>query len=355
MPPPSGYPGYPHRNPGYPPPQPYPGYPGGYPGNAVDPQAPFGANPATGQPLSDKSATTAGLLQLFRGCSASVASTIRLDPDCDCAVFAGSVRARLHPVLPFRVSVPARQHRLGHRRCDPDVHRQRQRQPRPQVTLEGFARSRSGHKKIFPPHIMRNGASYRRDGPGKIKLHFVHRRTALKLPLIVAAGAALAGGLAPWRAGPVAGGPRQRLVPGARLARRRKLRHVDRRQPARDVQPGTYDARRIDAELAFARLIGFNTVRVFLHDLLWAQDRRDSQVGSANSSASRPATASSRCSSCSTPAGTRSPGRARNPRRPRECTTPGGCKARVPSASPTPATRRPARLRHRRVEPIPQR
>jgi hypothetical protein len=39
-------------------------------------------------------------------------------------------------------------------------------------------------------------------------------------------------------------------------------------------QPGTYDARRIDDELRVARLLGFNTVRVFLHDLLWAQDRQ---------------------------------------------------------------------------------
>jgi TM2 domain-containing membrane protein YozV len=65
MPPPSGYPGYPPQ-PGYPPPQPHPGY-GGYPGNAVDPHAPFGRDPGTGLPLSDKSATTAGLLQLFFG------------------------------------------------------------------------------------------------------------------------------------------------------------------------------------------------------------------------------------------------------------------------------------------------
>lgn len=37
-------------------------------------------------------------------------------------------------------------------------------------------------------------------------------------------------------------------------------------------QPGTYDPRRIDNELGLARFHGFNTVRVFLHDLLWAQD-----------------------------------------------------------------------------------
>ena len=63
--PPSGYP----PPPGYPPQPPYPGYPSypGYPGYAVDPQAPFGRDPATGVPLSDKSAATAGLLQLFLG------------------------------------------------------------------------------------------------------------------------------------------------------------------------------------------------------------------------------------------------------------------------------------------------
>lgn len=54
--------------PGYPPPQAYPGH-GGYPGypGYVDPQAPYGRDPVTGLPLSDKSATTAGLLQLFLG------------------------------------------------------------------------------------------------------------------------------------------------------------------------------------------------------------------------------------------------------------------------------------------------
>ncbi len=37
-------------------------------------------------------------------------------------------------------------------------------------------------------------------------------------------------------------------------------------------QPGTFDPRRIDAELRLASLAGLNTVRVFLHDLLWLQD-----------------------------------------------------------------------------------
>jgi hypothetical protein len=38
-------------------------------------------------------------------------------------------------------------------------------------------------------------------------------------------------------------------------------------------QAGTYDPRSIDADLAAARQIGLNTVRVFLHDQLLLQDR----------------------------------------------------------------------------------
>ena len=37
-------------------------------------------------------------------------------------------------------------------------------------------------------------------------------------------------------------------------------------------QADTFDPQRIDTELGWARLYGFNTVRVFLHDQLWAQD-----------------------------------------------------------------------------------
>ena len=46
--------------PNYPMPPQYPG-PGGY----VDPSAPFGRHPVTGEPLSDKSKVVAGLLQLL--------------------------------------------------------------------------------------------------------------------------------------------------------------------------------------------------------------------------------------------------------------------------------------------------
>ena len=57
-PPPPGYPsGYPPQGP------PYPQYPA--PGPHFDPAAPFGRHPVTGQPLSDKSKTVAGLLQLL--------------------------------------------------------------------------------------------------------------------------------------------------------------------------------------------------------------------------------------------------------------------------------------------------
>ncbi len=71
VPPPA--PGYPPPPPGYPAPAPgypAPGYPApGYPPApyGADAQAPFGRDPMTGEPLSDKSAMTAGLLQLLLG------------------------------------------------------------------------------------------------------------------------------------------------------------------------------------------------------------------------------------------------------------------------------------------------
>src|SRR3982074_808377 len=37
-------------------------------------------------------------------------------------------------------------------------------------------------------------------------------------------------------------------------------------------QADTFDPERIDTELGWARSLGMNTVRVFLHDLLWQQD-----------------------------------------------------------------------------------
>src|SRR5215472_16480811 len=37
-------------------------------------------------------------------------------------------------------------------------------------------------------------------------------------------------------------------------------------------QAGTFDPHRIDLELGWAEGIGMNSMRVFLHDLLWQQD-----------------------------------------------------------------------------------
>ena len=51
-------PGYPQQPPWYPP-------PGQYPPAYMDPAAPYGRHPLTGEPLSDKSKTVAGLLQLL--------------------------------------------------------------------------------------------------------------------------------------------------------------------------------------------------------------------------------------------------------------------------------------------------
>src|SRR5580700_4263124 len=39
-------------------------------------------------------------------------------------------------------------------------------------------------------------------------------------------------------------------------------------------QADTFDPKRIDQELAWAEGLGMNTMRVFLHDLLWQQDAR---------------------------------------------------------------------------------
>jgi TM2 domain-containing membrane protein YozV len=65
-PPQYGYPGQPAPNGGYPSqPRAYPSYPA--PGYGVDPAAPYGRDPATGEPLSDKSAVAGGLLQIFFG------------------------------------------------------------------------------------------------------------------------------------------------------------------------------------------------------------------------------------------------------------------------------------------------
>lgn len=102
----------------------------------------------------------------------------------------------------------------------------------------------------------------------------MHRRTALKLPLLLAAGTVL--GQAPRAAAEEPGRwsadrahrwyQAHGWLVGANYITSNAINQLEM------FQPGTYDPRRIDNELGLARFHGFNTVRVFLHDLLWAQD-----------------------------------------------------------------------------------
>jgi len=106
----------------------------------------------------------------------------------------------------------------------------------------------------------------------------VHRRTALKLPLLLAAGAALA-------TAPRASAESVRWSPdranrwyqaqgwlvGANYITSNAINQLEM------FQPDSFDPQRIDTELGWARSAGFNTMRVFLHDQLWAQDYRGFQ------------------------------------------------------------------------------
>ena len=114
---------------------------------------------------------------------------------------------------------------------------------------------------------------------GSERGRFMERRTLLKLPLLVPAAAILTPA------------PRALAAPGDRWS----PEHAHRWYRAQGwlvganyitstainqfemFQPGMFDARRIDLELRVARLIGLNTVRVFLHDQLWTQDQRGFQ------------------------------------------------------------------------------
>lgn len=104
----------------------------------------------------------------------------------------------------------------------------------------------------------------------------VHRRAALKVPLILAGAAALtqlpramAEGRGRWSADRAGAwyGAQPRLL-GANYIPANAVNQLEM------FQADTYDPRRIDAELGMARKLGLNTVRVFLHDQLWVQDRR---------------------------------------------------------------------------------
>ena len=103
----------------------------------------------------------------------------------------------------------------------------------------------------------------------------VGRRTALKVPLVLAGGASLtrtpraaAAGPGRWSTDRANGWYRaQRRLVGANYIPANAINQLEM------FQPDTYDPRRIHAELGMARKLGLNTMRVFLHDLLWVQDR----------------------------------------------------------------------------------
>ena len=66
-------------------------------------------------------------------------------------------------------------------------------------------------------------------------------------------------------------------------------------------QADSFDPKRIDLELGWAESIGFNTMRVFLHDLLWQQDAEGFRKRIDAFLTSPRNTTSSRCLSCSIP------------------------------------------------------
>lgn len=108
----------------------------------------------------------------------------------------------------------------------------------------------------------------------------MERRTALKLPLLLAASAA------------VARVPRASAEEAGRWSPDRASRWYQAQGwlvganyiPANAInqfemfQPDTFDPRRIDTELGWAQFYGHNTARVFLHDQLWAADQRGFQT-----------------------------------------------------------------------------
>ena len=102
----------------------------------------------------------------------------------------------------------------------------------------------------------------------------MHRRTALKLPLYLAAAAALAkipvasAAASRWSADRAnAWYAQQGWLVGANYVTSNAVNQIEM------FQAGTYDPHRIAGELSVAKRIGMNTMRVFLHDQLWATDR----------------------------------------------------------------------------------
>jgi hypothetical protein len=107
----------------------------------------------------------------------------------------------------------------------------------------------------------------------------VYRRTVLKLPLVLAAGTTLirvpraASEPARWSIDRANRWYQAQSWPvGSNFITSNAINQLEM------FQPGSYDPRRIDTELGWAKFHGLNTVRVFLHDQLWAQDSRSFQL-----------------------------------------------------------------------------
>jgi len=114
----------------------------------------------------------------------------------------------------------------------------------------------------------------------------VLRRSVLKLPLVLAVGRALA------QSPRASAEPPRASTESSRWSSDRANRWYQAQgwpvganyitsnaiNQLEMFQPGTYDPQRINTELGWARLQGVNTVRVFLHDQLWAQDSRGFQL-----------------------------------------------------------------------------
>lgn len=107
----------------------------------------------------------------------------------------------------------------------------------------------------------------------------LRRRTVLKLPLVLPVAAALSPAPVAYAAPGDRWSPEhahrwyraQGWLVGANYITSTAINQLEM------FQPGMFDPRRIDVELRVARLIGLNTVRVFLHDQLWTQDQRGFQ------------------------------------------------------------------------------
>lgn len=108
----------------------------------------------------------------------------------------------------------------------------------------------------------------------------MERRTALKLPLLLAASAAVtrvprasaeeAGRWSPDRASRWY--QAQGWLVGANYIPASAINQFEM------FQADTFDPRRINTELGWAQFYGHNTARVFLHDQLWAADQRGFQT-----------------------------------------------------------------------------